>query len=185
MTWTSIRIARQAGIPNTILTQSRLIVCGQDKMLSLLFLASGVLVHLSVFRHGEWETKSPQVVLSYLIAALGGTLSLRASNSTAANDESGIGPTGFVRLLAFHMIGLFTSITVYRLFFHKLSGFRGPFIARLSSFYLAWLSAKRLHLHDEIDVLHSRYGDYVRTGNMFVYPLDTSSHTIQGLGSSP
>nr|A0A068AA78.1 RecName: Full=Cytochrome P450 monooxygenase orf5; AltName: Full=Brefeldin A biosynthesis cluster protein orf5 [Penicillium brefeldianum]AIA58897.1 putative cytochrome P450 [Penicillium brefeldianum] len=81
-----------------------------------------------------------------------------------ANDVSGLGPTAFVRLLAFHLIGLFVSITVYRLFFHNLSGFRGPFIARLSSFYLAWLSAKRLHLHDEIDDLHSLYGDYVRTG---------------------
>lgn len=147
-------------------------------MLPLLFLASGTLVHLSVFRHGEWETKSPQVVLSYLFAALGGTLCLRTSNSTAANDVSGIGPTEFVRLLALHMTGLFASITIYRLFFHRLSGFRGPFIARLSSFYLAWLSAKRLHLHDEIDSLHSRYGDYVRTGNTFLYPLDTSSHTI-------
>jgi hypothetical protein len=135
-------------------------------MLTLLFLASGVLVHLSVFRHGEWETRSPVVVLSYLITGSGGAFWLSASSLAATNGVFDIAPTEFLRLVAFHIVGLFTSISIYRLFFHQLSEFRGPFIARLSNFYLTWLSAKRLHLHEEIDVLHSRYGDYVRIGDI-------------------
>jgi hypothetical protein len=147
-------------------------------MLAFLFLASGVLVHLSVFRHGEWETRSPVVVLSYLVAGFGGTFWLSESSLAAINGVFDIAPTEFLRVLALHIVGLFTSISIYRLFFHRLSEFRGPFIARLSNFYLTWLSAKRLHLHNEIDVLHSRYGDYVRTGDVPSHHRNISADTI-------
>jgi hypothetical protein len=134
-------------------------------MLRLLALASGVLVHICVFRHGEWDTKSPAIVLAYLVITLAGTLRFNAS-SIANNEGSDILSTDFLRLMGYHLLGLYSSIILYRGFFHRLSlsGYPGPFLARLSNFYITYLSAKALHLHDEIDILHAKYGDYVRTG---------------------
>lgn len=134
-------------------------------MLTLLSLASGFLIHVSVFKHGEWDTSSPTIVLCYLGAGLGGALWLTSRSLAAANGVLNIAPTEFLRLLFTHLVGLFFSIAIYRIYLHRLSNFQGPVIARLSNFYLTWLSAKKLQLHEEIDILHSRYGDYVRTGD--------------------
>ena len=134
-------------------------------MLRFLALASGVLVHICIFRHGEWDTKSPAIVLTYLVITLAGTLWFSVS-SIANNGISDILSTDFLCLIRYHLLGMYSSIILYRGFFHRLSlsGYPGPFLARFSNFYLTWLSAKALHLHDEIDMLHAKYGDYVRTG---------------------
>ncbi|KAJ0418348.1 cytochrome P450 [Aspergillus carlsbadensis] len=52
----------------------------------------------------------------------------------------------------------------YRAFWHRLSSFPGPFVARLSNLYVTALSAKNLHLYEEVQRLHQQYGDYVRLG---------------------
>ncbi|KAE8405503.1 cytochrome P450 [Aspergillus pseudonomiae] len=52
----------------------------------------------------------------------------------------------------------------YRAFWHRLGGYPGPFLARLSNFYVTSLSAKSLHLYEEVRELHRQYGDYVRLG---------------------
>lgn len=135
-------------------------------MLTVLSLASGFLIHVSVFKHGEWDTSSPAIVLCYLGAGLGGALWLTSRSLAATSGGLNITPTEYLLLVTTHIVGLFLSIAIYRVYLHRLSEFRGPFIARLSNFYLTWLSAKKLQLHEEIDVLHSRYGDYVRTGDV-------------------
>lgn len=58
---------------------------------------------------------------------------------------------------------LFFSIVIYRLLFHRIRKFPGPFWAKISKFYIAKHSADlKQHLH--IKELHSKYGDWVRTG---------------------
>lgn len=59
--------------------------------------------------------------------------------------------------------GLTSSILVYRAFFHRLKRFPGPFAARLSKLYAVSLSTG-LRYNIELQKLHQKYGDVVRTG---------------------
>ncbi|KAK8860003.1 cytochrome P450 [Apiospora arundinis] len=60
--------------------------------------------------------------------------------------------------------GLFTSILVYRAFFHRLHHFPGPFPAKLTRFYAARAAANGLQMHMATQKMHEKYGDFVRTG---------------------
>ncbi|KAL1968539.1 hypothetical protein VTN77DRAFT_1749 [Rasamsonia byssochlamydoides] len=64
----------------------------------------------------------------------------------------------------FFNIGLTVSIAIYRLFFHRTRHFPGPFGSKLSRFYAIWLSSKSIQYHFELQKLHEKYGDFVRTG---------------------
>ncbi|OJD35553.1 cytochrome p450 [Diplodia corticola] len=64
--------------------------------------------------------------------------------------------TGFLSSLA-------VSTIVYRLFFHRLRKFPGPLGAKISKFYSLYLS-RNIQYHFELDKLHEKYGDVVRTG---------------------
>lgn len=60
--------------------------------------------------------------------------------------------------------GLLTSISVYRLVFHRCRKFPGPLGAKLTRFYAANLSAKNVQYYKELANMHRQYGDFVRTG---------------------
>ncbi|KAF4545568.1 Cytochrome P450 [Lasiodiplodia theobromae] len=55
-------------------------------------------------------------------------------------------------------------MATYRLFFHRLRKFPGPFGAKLSRFYVTLTSAKKVQYHEEIKKWHEKYGDFIRTG---------------------
>ena len=58
-----------------------------------------------------------------------------------------------------------TSMITYRLFFHRLNNFPGPFpakVTRFSAMYDAHTSG--LRYHQQLDRLHQKYGDFVRVG---------------------
>lgn len=65
--------------------------------------------------------------------------------------------------LACFAFGLTSSILIYRAFFHRLRRFPGPFAARLSKLYAVSLSTG-LRYNIELQKLHQKYGDVVRTG---------------------
>lgn len=72
---------------------------------------------------------------------------------------------------------LAVSTVVYRLFFHRLRNFPGPFGAKVSKFY-GWYMSRNLQYHFEVEKLHKQYGDVVRTGNTAVSSssgIDTNS----------
>lgn len=62
-----------------------------------------------------------------------------------------------------YMAGLFTSMTIYRVFFHRLSRFPGPFPGKVSKLYSVWL-ARNSKLYQEVSDMCDKYGDIVRTG---------------------
>lgn len=119
--------------------------------------ASGVTAHLFLYRHGEWDLQAPWIVVSYAALLFGAIavehlkrLEIAAPRHWAAT------------VVGCHILGIYGSILVYRAFFHRLSRFPGPFLARISNFYATALSAKNLHLYEETEKLHKQYGDYVR-----------------------
>lgn len=124
--------------------------------------AVGIVAHLFVFRIGEWDLTTTTLVVSFfglqLISAA--ALSHFVSDHVSLHDSLVI-----VSRLAFLALGgLFSSMIVYRAFFHRLSKFPGPFWARISNLYITFLSAKKMHLYAEVQELHKQYGDIVRLG---------------------
>ena len=124
--------------------------------------AVGTALHVLVLRRGEWHLHSITLVTSFLAAqfALVAYLSL-----TRAHADSGVlvwRPVA--QITAWFLAGLVASTVAYRTLFHRLSQFPGPFMARVSSLYVEILGAKRLHLHEEFQEMHKKYGDFVRIG---------------------
>ncbi|KAK8025904.1 hypothetical protein PG990_003727 [Apiospora arundinis] len=61
-------------------------------------------------------------------------------------------------------VGIFVSIGIYRLFFHRLRRFPGPMPAKLTKFFSASLAAKTVQYHKDVARMHDEYGDFIRTG---------------------
>lgn len=125
--------------------------------------AVGVALHVCLFRLGEWDLATTKLIIgAFLSCAVSGVAlwqlfpadypSLLVSFTTASQL------TGIV------ILGIVSSMMVYRGAFHRLGHFPGPFLARFSNLYITRLSAKKLHLYEEIQRLHHKYGDYVRIG---------------------
>lgn len=94
-------------------------------------------------------------VLLYLVKTT--VLSLEASAFFFANLKAAAISWSF-------LIGLVSSMLVYRAWFHRLRAFPGPFAARLSNWYFTSLIFKQLQQFKEVDELHAEYGDFVRVG---------------------
>jgi tryprostatin B 6-hydroxylase len=62
-----------------------------------------------------------------------------------------------------YLTALFSSITIYRVYFHRLSRFPGPKWARITKIWHAWQS-RHCQNFLVLSELHRKYGDFVRTG---------------------
>lgn len=131
-----------------------------------LFVA-GCLLHILVFRRGEWHLEVSRLCLLYGMAHLLLVCYLEFIDGYMITEAV----WAAVQYGSCHFTGIFTSMVVYALFFHPLRHFPGPLWARISNIYLALLSARELHLFLEIQKLHEKYGDFVRTGRS---PLGSS-----------
>ena len=122
----------------------------------------GLLSHLSIFR-----TSFP--VEDYLLGLLALYALAVLSTTTAylALTQFSIAQTFFrvAWISSAFNIGLISSISAYRFFFHRLHSFPGPVWSKLTSFYSAYLAGKNVQYHVEVKKLHQEYGDFIRTGN--------------------
>lgn len=59
---------------------------------------------------------------------------------------------------------LVLSIGIYRLLFHRISRFPGPFWSKLSRFADAAKAAREIKYYREVAKWHETYGDFIRTG---------------------
>jgi hypothetical protein len=72
---------------------------------------------------------------------------------------------------------LILSIAVYRLFFHRIRRFPGPFWSKLSRFSDVALAAKEVKYYREVATMRETYGDFIRTGNCtLLSPFLHSNH---------
>lgn len=119
----------------------------------------GVLLHITIMRAVEVENFLFQFI---------GLLSTLAFTLFTGYLASGFPLADSIkRVLLFNSgfyLALFCSIVIYRLFFHRLRHFPGPFGAKVSRFYTASIASKKIQYYKEVDKLHQEYGDFVRTG---------------------
>lgn len=66
--------------------------------------------------------------------------------------------------------GLLLSVGTYRVVFHRLRRFPGPFAAKFTKFYGLCLAAKNVQYQEELSLLHQKFGDFVRTGKLILRP---------------
>ena len=124
-----------------------------------LMVSAGVATHLAYFIRGDHNLFAYRWIPRALTAI--GVLGLTLLYLTRFRVLDSVVATALFTTSYF--TGLYTSISTYRLFFHPLRVFPGPFWARLSNLYHAYI----IRNSDNallIQKLHQKYGPIVRTG---------------------
>lgn len=121
--------------------------------------ALGVLSHVLYFNNGEHHMWAVKYVQLFVTAFIGTATAL--VKGWTFNVSSAISTTAI--LAASYLIGVFTSMFVYRIFFHPLKKFPGPFGAKVLGLWMSF-HASSLDGYLRYEDLHKKYGKYVRTG---------------------
>ncbi|PYH91424.1 cytochrome p450 monooxygenase [Aspergillus ellipticus CBS 707.79] len=124
----------------------------------------GVALHVFVFRIGEWDLAATKVLSAFATSALSLVFLVKAVLLESPGNTLWTALKVVASPSLCLVAGIYTSMMIYRVFFHRLRHFPGPFSARLSNIFSTLLSAKDLHLYEEVEKLHNTYGDFVRLG---------------------
>ncbi|KAF2134736.1 cytochrome P450 [Dothidotthia symphoricarpi CBS 119687] len=120
----------------------------------------GLLLHQTI-RHLEIDNRGWELVFTYLgvLASLFvNYVTFSSLGVTSALLRTWLAGSAF-------LLGLYSSMLVYRAFFHQLRRFPGPFAARLSNAYhMIIIKRTNMRYHRHVQKLHACYGDFVRTG---------------------
>ena len=118
----------------------------------------GIVSHVFLFSRGEWDRFAPKVLFAHILlcTAIFTALLLNYDRSfTQCIVEA-------YRIDSALIAGLSTSILTYRLIFHPLRSFPGPFAARVSSLWAFREQWPDLRFYIKLRNTHDRYGDFVR-----------------------
>ena len=140
--------------------------------------AAGAASHLYYFNLGEHHFYGATYVQIFVAAFVAGAVVLCQLGESKGNALAHVTP-----IAAFYLIGLYTSLFIYRSLFHPLNGIPGPFGARITNL---WLSAqlKDGDAFRKVHKLHEHYGDFVRIGSSdlsITHPKAVNA--IYGVGS--
>lgn len=127
--------------------------------------ATGLFSHLSYFIHGEHHLKAP---ILFRIAILGPFLLSLGLLKFASLEAVQAGTVTAYLTVSYHA-GLWISIILYRVLFHRLGRFPGPFMAKVTKLWNVSKIASRSDNFKFLDDLHREYGEFVRTGNIIVF----------------
>lgn len=125
--------------------------------------AAGALSHWTYFLHGEHHLSAPYLLRIALLIPI--VTSTYLWKYTVLDAVQAITLTA--QLGASYYAALYTSILLYRVFFHRLRAFPGPFAARATKLWHVWKLAPNSKNYKELNGLRETYGDYVRTGEYF------------------
>lgn len=123
-------------------------------------LSAGVLLHLFVLRHGEWNLYGPTFCgIGLLYWTVSFALATKDSLASSSVFSAAILATQLTWSAVF---GIALSMSIYRFFFHRIRHFPGPLGGKLSSWWASRLHGERWHFYKGVASLHAQYGDYVR-----------------------
>ena len=120
----------------------------------------GVLLHLGYFIHGEHHMQSPRTFrILFLTPLIIFCTQLKFSyfNWGSAVIASLCDTTACYG-------ALITSMTIYRVFFHRTRNFPGPKLASVTKLYHMFNVAPKSDQYRWLESMHRQYGDFVRTG---------------------
>jgi hypothetical protein len=123
--------------------------------------AVGVLSHLTYFIHGEHHRYTVQYTQVLFFTPLFASLGLHYFGGYTPSDAF----TTVAVVSGAFLGGLFTSMTIYRIFFHPLRNFPGPLGARVTKFWHSSKLAKRDN-YKLYERLLKAYGPFVRIGGL-------------------
>lgn len=119
----------------------------------------GLASHLLYFIHGEHHVQALRILKLCLLLP-----SLSLIGLTQLGGRQFSEAAAWTAWLTCAYVGaLWTSMVVYRVFFHRLGGFPGPRLAKASKFYHS-LCCYRMDNHQVRTRWHKQYGDFVRVG---------------------
>ncbi|KAF2870137.1 cytochrome P450 [Massariosphaeria phaeospora] len=121
-------------------------------------IVAGICAHHGVFIHGEWHLRLHTIAFGHLI--LFGCFYYASQRSASYNSPALLNTA--IMLLAY-LTTLFSSMTIYHLFFHRLVRFPGPRLAAISKFWHIH-QARHSKNHEVMQAMYEQYGPYVRTG---------------------
>ncbi|KAI1421256.1 cytochrome P450 [Xylaria sp. FL1777] len=121
---------------------------------------AGVTSHLAFFRVGEHHLYSSR----YVLAAVSAFAISIAVHSLFFELSSGTAALRTLAIASSYFGGLYTSLIIYRIFFHPLSGFSGPLGCKISSAWFATYMPK-LDAFRQLEKLHQKHGNFLRIGS--------------------
>jgi hypothetical protein len=122
--------------------------------------AAGALSHWTYFIHGEHHVQAPHLLGISMASPILICLGIWKFTSLDAPQAAILA----AKLVGSYSTALWSSILLYRVFFHRLRAFPGPWMAKTSKLWHVWKLAPRSDNFRQLDKLHREYGDYVRTG---------------------
>ncbi|OCL13438.1 cytochrome P450 [Glonium stellatum] len=119
----------------------------------------GLLSHLCVFIRGEWHMQAPTILILYSILSL--LIFLAEIRYGASDVVSSLSKT--LLLASSYSTALFTSMVIYRKYFHRLRHFPGPWLAGATKFWHVY-QCRDGRNHLLLERLRQQYGPIIRTG---------------------
>ncbi|KAF2256020.1 cytochrome P450 [Trematosphaeria pertusa] len=138
----------------------------------------GCVLHVLVFVRGEYHTHTPKMLRGYVVFIFAVFLIEREYSTSTSYAWNAILST------ASHLLGLFGSITMYRICFHPLRAFPGPRSLKVSKlFHVSRVLNGQNHVF--LEKIRREYGSFVRTGPSEVTVYDPAIfHAISGPGTT-
>ncbi|KAI2629001.1 cytochrome P450 [Xylaria nigripes] len=121
---------------------------------------AGTLSHLAIFIRKEWHMTAPYLVWAYASLVM---LLFCGVHVWLPGRQISCSIRYTAAYVIFYCTGLFTSIVVYRRYFHRLRSFPGPWQASVTKLWHVW-KCRGGQNHLLIEQLHHKYGSIIRTG---------------------
>ena len=136
-------------------------------------LSSGVGAHLLFFKHGErhlWPFRYVQALILAIIT-------VTVTQTQYADVPLAQSFRATLQYALLFLVGCYSSVITYRLFFNPLNNIPGPYFARLTQFNHVFRNAK-FDQHHQLLKLHQKYGRFVRIGPNDVSCTHPDGHEV-------
>jgi hypothetical protein len=127
---------------------------------------AGILSHLVYFIRGEHH----QYAHRWITRALAGTAAVAIATLRLTDWQPLLSLILTALISTSYFLGLYSSIGIYRVFFHPLRRFKGPFWARASNLYHMYIIRKSDN-YLVMKKMHEKYGPIIRTGKDTPCPI--------------
>ncbi len=120
---------------------------------------AGVFSHVAYFNRGEHHLHGFLYIKLFFTIIISATAILSYTQQTALTAAL----STVCKVTSSYLVGLYSSLLIYRVLLHPLNKFPGPLPARAST---SWLTTQlKNNLHTALLDLHQQYGTFVRIGS--------------------